>query len=112
LTGHFRIADQPDVTQCKRIYGLSGFPLVLRYTWGTMLLRSKLRRLLTGCLPAFGVLGLVIARSQSHLLGDIGKFILAALAASLLLFVIRRSFELAREAAQRKFVAAFLPMPR
>ena len=76
-----------------------------------MSLRRYLRGLLTVCLPAFGALGLVVARPQSHLLDDIGRFILSAVAASLLLFVVRRSLELAREAAQQKAIAAFLPMP-
>jgi hypothetical protein len=76
-----------------------------------MILRRYLRGLLAACLPAFGALCLVVAKLQSHLLGDIGRFILFFLAASLLLFVVRRSLELARETTPLSAVAAFLPMP-
>jgi hypothetical protein len=75
------------------------------------LLRRNLKGLLTVCLPALGALGLMAAKSQSPLLGDVCRFILSALAASLLLFVVRRSLELTKEAARLKAIAAFLPMP-
>jgi hypothetical protein len=74
-------------------------------------LRRYLRGSLSICLPAFVALCLVVAKPQSHLLGGIGRFVVSFLAASLLLFVVRRSLELAKAATRLQAVAAFSPMP-
>lgn len=69
-------------------------------------LRRYLRGLLGVCFPACVALGLVFAKPQSYLLGGIGRFLLSFLAASLLLFVVRRSLELASADTRLHTVAA------
>jgi hypothetical protein len=81
------------------------------YILRAMGLRRYLRGLLNVCFPAFVALCLVVAKPQSHLFGGIGRFVVSFLAASLLLFVVRRSLELAKAATRLRAVAAFASMP-
>jgi len=58
-------------------------------------LRRYSRALLSLCHPALAALCLVVVRPQLHVFGHVSKFLLSFLAASVLLFLVRRSLELA-----------------
>lgn len=70
-------------------------------------LRRYSRALLSLCHPALAALCLVVVRPQLHVFGHVSKFLLSVLAASVLLFLVRRSIELAVANDRSLAVAAF-----
>jgi hypothetical protein len=59
------------------------------------------------CHPALAALCLVVVRPQGHVIGHVSKFLLSVIAASVLLFLVRRSVELAVASDRPLRIAAF-----
>ena len=69
--------------------------------------RQRSRVLLGLCHPAFVALCLLLMRPQVQLFVGLGRFVLSFFAASLLLFVVRSSLELAKTDDRLATIAAF-----